>query len=754
MYSIDMVVKELVLSSDEIDSQIRDLLSSSLRGGIPQEVLTITRAGCLVVEQGIEIGALQDSKFIAFFSENYNPDLSDFQDRSNRTIFGFLESLETVANFTGITIVYFHNFSRFDGIMILKYYTTYGGIYTIKSLIKNLRIYTLEVYKGTKFILIFWDSLTLLPGSLAELAKTLCPHLGYKGSILHDKVKLSTLQIQRNQLLNYTKQDICLLAGVVYKAQEIYWTKYGIDITLCLTLSSLAMKIYRSRYYKDKEFLIHIPNRNEDKFFRTAYYGGHPNMYKPYGKNIYYYDVNSLYPFIMKTYPMPCGKPVWNGNVRGIDLSVIYGFIQAYIITPKNIDKPFLPIRDKNGSLLFPKGKFIGAYLSDELRYAQKLEYKIFPLKGYTFEKKPTPFKNFIFKVCESRLTPKKSGDDAMSYGYKILINSLYGRFGINPESTITEIVKRDKYKEITQREKIIMGNKLSDDYCIVSYIDADSAILGKPLSKEYVSSKTTPGEGTWMLNTDRSHTNVRGGYGGLVRNHGGTVFFAYHGMTQPSSVVEQEALKAIERGLTIILQADISRICVGTGSLQMISYIKVNNKPPWRMLPPSRSMSSSLNPMEQSPIPSPIHIGGSHEHFDTSDGGSPITFYSLFRAILREKGMSLESNDDLHDSGPFPFCLPRILDYFFLFSRHFEILLSTTSYLLTRTTKLVEPPELSGGSLLKDIDSPLHVLDCLQRTPHSSLLDAKDDSIEEPSVYFSSSSNDTSNKPSEWQFS
>ncbi|KAF6147985.1 hypothetical protein GIB67_024160 [Kingdonia uniflora] len=39
-------------------------------------------------------------------------------------------------------------------------------------------------------------------------------------------------------------------------------------------------------------------------------------------------------------------------------------------------------------------------------------------------------------------------------------------------------------------------------------------------------------------------------------------------------------------------------------------------------MLPPLRSMSSSLNPMEQSPIPSPIHVGGSHKHFDTSGGG------------------------------------------------------------------------------------------------------------------------------------
>ncbi|KAF6152892.1 hypothetical protein GIB67_002977 [Kingdonia uniflora] len=95
----------------------------------------------------------------------------------------------------------------------------------------------------------------------------------------------------------------------------------------------------------------------------------------------------------------------------------------------------------------------------------------IFLLKGYTFEKKQSLFKNFISEVYESRLKAKKSGDDAMSYGYKILMNSLYGRFRINPESTITEICKRKRYGELIQREKIIMGDKLSDDYYIVSYI-------------------------------------------------------------------------------------------------------------------------------------------------------------------------------------------------------------------------------------------------------------------------------------------
>ncbi|KAF6176065.1 hypothetical protein GIB67_000159 [Kingdonia uniflora] len=128
------------------------------------------------------------------------------------------------------------------------------------------------------------DSLTLLPGSLAELAKNLCPHLGVKGLIQHDKLRVSMLQNKRDQLLDNMRPDICLLAGAVMKAQEIYWTEYNIDITSCLTLSSLAMKIFRSRYYNDNEFPIHIPNRNDDEFFRSGYYGGYADMYKPYGK--------------------------------------------------------------------------------------------------------------------------------------------------------------------------------------------------------------------------------------------------------------------------------------------------------------------------------------------------------------------------------------------------------------------------------------------------------------------------------------
>ena len=43
----------------------------------------------------------------------------------------------------------------------------------------------------------------------------------------------------------------------------------------------------------------------------------------------------------------------------------------------------------------------------------------------------------------------KSTGKDAMSYIYKILMNSLYGRLGINPKYTITEVCDLERYNHL-----------------------------------------------------------------------------------------------------------------------------------------------------------------------------------------------------------------------------------------------------------------------------------------------------------------
>ncbi|OMP10632.1 DNA-directed DNA polymerase, family B, mitochondria/virus [Corchorus olitorius] len=80
-------------------------------------------------------------------------------------------------------------------------------------------------------------------------------------------------------------------------------------------LYSQALTIFRMKYYDSSNFPIHIPNKNEDSFIRRAYYGDHTDTYMPYGEGLDYYDVNSLYPFVMKVFLEPGGVPVWHGNL-------------------------------------------------------------------------------------------------------------------------------------------------------------------------------------------------------------------------------------------------------------------------------------------------------------------------------------------------------------------------------------------------------------------------------------------------------
>ena len=42
-----------------------------------------------------------------------------------------------------------------------------------------------------------------------------------------------------------------------------------------------------------------------------------------------------------------------------------------------------------------------------------------------------------------------------MTFVYKLLMNSLYGRFSMNPESTVTEIRNLNQYEDLMKMENL-----------------------------------------------------------------------------------------------------------------------------------------------------------------------------------------------------------------------------------------------------------------------------------------------------------
>lgn len=87
---------------------------------------------------------------------------------------------------------------------------------------------------------------------------------------------------------------------------------FRLDIMKYPTLPSLAFAIYRTHFLKDHK----IPLIDGDLFtqLKKGYTGGAVDVYKAFSENntkIYRYDVNSLYPYVMREYAMPVGKPIY-----------------------------------------------------------------------------------------------------------------------------------------------------------------------------------------------------------------------------------------------------------------------------------------------------------------------------------------------------------------------------------------------------------------------------------------------------------
>ena len=89
-------------------------------------------------------------------------------------------------------------------------------------------------------------------------------------------------------------------------------------MTEALTITRLSLNIFFKNFYLDKV----IPLINKlflFNFIKEGYYGGITEVYKPYGKNVRRYDVNSLYPSVMHTFPMPVGNPTYfEGDILSI----------------------------------------------------------------------------------------------------------------------------------------------------------------------------------------------------------------------------------------------------------------------------------------------------------------------------------------------------------------------------------------------------------------------------------------------------
>jgi hypothetical protein len=307
-----------------------------------------------------------------------------------------------------------------------------------------------------------------------ELKYNKAHHSDRRGLLFIDTLNYANLSVKRlGQLVNLSKcaAPACLgrLPKTEQEKQEILvynmrdseisckamhfmfgaFSELGADVRR--TISSTAMSLYKSRFLKDKYWRHQIPDLlNEFK----AYYGGRTEAFiRGEIQDYYVYDFNSLYPSVMlNEFPDPNSMHhTWRNTVENLEFE---GMSHVDIEAPAQMDYPLLPWRDTSltvtgkvrpaTKLYFPLGRFSGWYSHVELRKAVELGYHILKVREtYYFTKSCRPFYEYVTSLYALRLKYKAEGNP-MEYVVKLLLNSLYGKFG-------QKFTNRDTVQPFTQ---------------------------------------------------------------------------------------------------------------------------------------------------------------------------------------------------------------------------------------------------------------------------------------------------------------
>lgn len=224
----------------------------------------------------------------------------------------------------------------------------------------------------------------------------------------------------------YCKRDVEILLIALQKWIE--WLRENEFGGLGITLAQQSWKAYTSSYMDEPIFIDDDSDSHE--LSRQAYYGGRVEC-MTHGiviRNPKCLDVNSMYPKVMRD----CNYPTrLHGVYKRVELDELYKWLQKYAVIAHvkvDTDEAIYPERSSDG-LLFPIGEFTTYLSTPELLHGYSKGH-IKACYCAAIYDKANIFNKFITSFYDIRRGYLDTGDETAGWYIKILMNSLYGKFG------------------------------------------------------------------------------------------------------------------------------------------------------------------------------------------------------------------------------------------------------------------------------------------------------------------------------------
>ena len=346
--------------------------------------------------------------------------------------------------------IYFHNL-KFDGEFIFSYLLN-NGYQVIKSknekkdktfttLISDTgQFYSIEIYfkiidgKHVNKVTIY-DSLKILNFSVDKIAKDF--NLPIQKLELDYKEKREINHRLTENEINYIKNDVEIMARALEYLFNENLTK--------ITIGSDALYNYKKM---NKNFNKYFPTLNYeiDQDIRKSYKGGFTYLndcYKDIEVNEgLVLDVNSLYPSVMKFERLPFGEPIFfEGKYENDNLYNLYIQTISCSFEIKNGKIPCIQIKNNlsfipNEYIKSSNGDIVTLTLTNIDLELFLENYKVYDLiyhSGWKFKSIKGLFSNYIDFWSNRKINAKKEKNNVIYIISKLMLNSLYGKFGLNP---------------------------------------------------------------------------------------------------------------------------------------------------------------------------------------------------------------------------------------------------------------------------------------------------------------------------------
>ena len=348
-------------------------------------------------------------------------------------------------------VLYFHNL-KFDGEYIFNYLLNNGyeciktkkerKDNTFTTLISDTgQFYSIEIFFETqnkKHInkVTIYDSLKILNFSVEQIAKDF--NLPIRKLELDYKTNREIGHILTEHEVDYIRNDVEIMA----RALEIMFNQ---NLTK-MTIGSDALDNYKKMNKNFKKYFPILPYEI-DKDIRRSYKGGFTYLNDVYKEKEtadgIVLDVNSLYPSVMKYEKLPFGSPLFFEGKYEYDL--LYPLYVQTLSCTFNIKENKIPTIQIKNNLAFVPNEYIKSSDGDVVTltltnidldlFFEHYDVNVIEYHGgWKFRSIKGLFSAYIDYWSEQKIQAKKDKNDALYRISKLMLNSLYGKFGLNPD--------------------------------------------------------------------------------------------------------------------------------------------------------------------------------------------------------------------------------------------------------------------------------------------------------------------------------